>query len=683
MSETLKKTLAGFIVTFVAIGMTMAPVLALDPEIEALLLALGVPQSVIDQINADSGNTTVTTKTQATGYVYTGILKHGSTGASVIALQEAMNLCWNAGLIADGAFGAKTKTAVMNAQASFGLVADGIVGPKTAPYFESCTVKTTVVVTEDDDDMDDDNDTPSSSKDVDGEGTVDNYDLASADETEALEGEEDVEIYAVDVELDDEGDLLLQRLDVWFSNSNGASDLDPWEYFESISVTVDGDVVATEDADSSSDWSDSVASSTGSNDIAASSNKQYRMRFSDIDAHFGSDDTTRIGLEVTMVNTIDSNDQSAVWNVEIGDSNGFRWEDGTGFIFTEGAGAAALEDSFTVGNEETASIDISLSSDDPDEMVIEVDDSSDTNETLIAIYNVEETEGLDVTIDTVTVELDVDNLASPTVTITAASSVIKRLHLEVDGDIVATESVTGTTLTPTVTFDNLNWDLDGDDEADVSILADFEDTNNSARYDNGVKVQVENFAITELEDENGNDEGDITTITSPGASNTHEIRDEGIMVAFDKSSFVKTTSDTTGINETVEFTLEFDVTAFGEDMWIERTCAVGTTGTDVDAVEVSLDGDTDGSSTTCTDFDTTSGADQGTHGFEVKKGTTESFAVTILGDAGEAASAGSSVTFKARINGIGFNVGTDAVGDTVYAFDLDEFESKAVTVYDR
>jgi peptidoglycan hydrolase-like protein with peptidoglycan-binding domain len=54
-----------------------------------------------------------------------GLLKKGSGGASVSAVQRAL------GVPADGVFGAKTKAAVRAFQVRKGLVVDGIVGPQT------------------------------------------------------------------------------------------------------------------------------------------------------------------------------------------------------------------------------------------------------------------------------------------------------------------------------------------------------------------------------------------------------------------------------------------------------------------------------------------------------------------------------------------------------------------------
>jgi|GEM_PF-1082235 len=404
------------------------------------------------------------------------------------------------------------------------------------------------------------------------EGSVDSYNLGSPEDTEALEGQDDVEIYSADVELSDDGDLCLDRVDVWFSQTATASD-DPWDYFTDVSLLVNGEVVATENADSSSDWSDEE---TGHIAVAATDN-EFRMRFSGLDAGLASDETSTVSVAVSVVNTLDTADQDAVWAVEIDDASGFRYTDGTGFVFTEGAGAAVLEDTFAMGAEETAAIDLSLSSDSPDSSVIEVDEASDTNDTLLGTYNVEETEGVDVTIGTVTVGITIVDPAGG-VDPAGAGTVAKTVSLVVDGDSIGTETVPATADAETVTFDNLDWDLSGDSDSDVEVQVDLDDTNDGLRYDEGTTIKVASFAITEIDDENGNDEGDITTLTTPGAADTHELRTAGIMVDFVDSDSTRTfTADSTGEEDQGTFTIEFDVTAFGDDMYVDKGSEVGLT----------------------------------------------------------------------------------------------------------
>ena len=670
-----------------ALALTLVFAANVNPANAATMAEL---ETLIAQLQAQISGTVTTSS--STPFTWTGsLIKMGSRGAQVSALQSCMNnLGYSTGVV-DGIYGANTSVGIKAFQASKGYMVDGIVGAQTAPGFEAacngvtatpvtgtlpegCTASTGYSTTTGMKCDTTSTETPVSSMDG-TEGSVSSYSLGSPDETEALEGQSDVEIYALDVELDDEGDLRLDRVDVWFAQTFTGDEQNPWDYFKSVSLLVDGKEVASEDADSSSDWSDAAAGNIATDN--AGTDKEYRMLFSGLDEVFKANQTTVVSIAVTMVNTIDTTDQTAIWYVEIDDDSGFKFTDGTGFTFTTGGNA---EGSFGVDAEEVASIDISLSANDLDSSVLEVNDSVDTDDKTIAIFNVEEGQDLDVTIDTITAELTIVDPAGG-IDPAGVGTIVKKAYLVVDGDVIGTESVSAAADAVTVTFDNLNWDLAGKADQDVSVVVDFYDTNDSARYDNGTTITVTDFDITEIEDENGNDEGDITTLTFATDSETHELRDEGIMVSFVGSSYNKTASTTDNIDGTVEFTLEFDVTAFGDDMWVDKTCAIEDSGVDVDATEVSLDGDADFNNTSCTDFDST--GDAGTDGFEVKDGTKETFTVTILGLGGEAGADNTAVTFKARLNGIGFNVGTDAVGDTVYAFDLADYESSAVTVYDR
>lgn len=60
-----------------------------------------------------------------------GVLKAGSTGGAVRALQDGLNIATGSTLQADGDFGAATKARVVDFQRFFKLAADGVVGPKT------------------------------------------------------------------------------------------------------------------------------------------------------------------------------------------------------------------------------------------------------------------------------------------------------------------------------------------------------------------------------------------------------------------------------------------------------------------------------------------------------------------------------------------------------------------------
>lgn len=80
-----------------------------------------------------SAPTTPSTPSTSAGTYSFGsaMLKNGSTGEGVKAVQAFLNAATSAGLSVDGAFGPKTTAAVKAWQAANGLDADGLVGPMT------------------------------------------------------------------------------------------------------------------------------------------------------------------------------------------------------------------------------------------------------------------------------------------------------------------------------------------------------------------------------------------------------------------------------------------------------------------------------------------------------------------------------------------------------------------------
>ena len=66
-----------------------------------------------------------------------GILRAGSTGKPVKALQQQLNTVMSSGLAVDGSFGPLTKAALENFQRKFGLTVDGEYGPHSAAMMKA------------------------------------------------------------------------------------------------------------------------------------------------------------------------------------------------------------------------------------------------------------------------------------------------------------------------------------------------------------------------------------------------------------------------------------------------------------------------------------------------------------------------------------------------------------------
>lgn len=517
------------------------------------------------------------------------------------------------------------------------------------------------------------------------EGSVNTTSAASPEDTEALEGESDVEIYAVDVELNDDGDLCLDRVDLWFSQTATASD-DPWDYFTDVSLLVNGEVIDTMDADSSSDWTEEANAGGGDTNgelATAATDNEFRIRFSGLDAGLASDETTTISVAVSMVNNLDSEDEDAVWVVEIDDDAGLRLTDGTGFTFTqELSSTTTMEDSFTTGAEQAATLSLSLADDTPDSSVVEISKTADTNDVHISTYTIEEDEGVDVNISEIKVDIEISDPAGG-VDPAGAGTIVRRAYLVIDGDVVGTETVAATGDNVVVTFDGLDIDVDGDSEVDVEVHVDIDDTNESAtpdRFDEGTQVWTDDFDVTEFEDETGNDEGDSNPAAVTTNGEAHELRTEGIMVEFVSQSAVKSfTADAMGEIDQGTFEITFAVTAFGDDMYIDRSTDVAVE--DCASAEADAAGqgveycyDTTGTDSDITDLSalvSAEGSETGDNAnvFQVRKDTTREVTLQLVGqpDADGAA--------QLRIESINYGTATDDTNANYYNFNLDDFKT--------
>jgi len=640
--------------------------------------------------------------TVSAAYTHTTTLRYGSTGSQVLSLQKALNshgfIVASVGAGSPGMetmyFGQLTKNAVMAFQKAKGLsMVDGIVGHQTGTALAANTgggVSTGVPL------CPNGNTTasnctmapggsvplcpngmtlasnctlsPGGSNNNNNNGSLGNDDgditgvaEISTDDSSAPEGETS-EVFGF--EFDVEGDVSVDRVDFYMEvdNSTTASD-NPDDYFSSAILMIDGDEVAELDVE---DWDQDdygVVANGGTDD------DEYRLRFSGLDEVFDDGDNPKFTLAFVTNSSIDSDDLSGNWTVEL-ENDSIRFVDGRGFSSEEGA---SLTETFGLDEEETGDLRIRASADDFESTTIEVSDEDETEKVPVFRFELEEENGVDLTVNDLRVTITTGAVSGTT----DESAVVAEAFLYHGSTELGSESVPAGGV---VTFEDIDLQIDADDTVELEVRLTFADANDFTTG-TSVSVAITSADITDAEDDNGNDEGDMD-INGSATSETHQLASEGLMVVFDESSYTKTSSDTAGVNETVEFTLEFDITAFGEDIWVEKTCIDSATpGSNTTDVVVSLDGDANGDNTTCTNLDST--GDEGTFGFQVEEGQTEHFTVTILGNGGEAGGAGNSVTFRARLESIGYNIGADAAGDLQYAFDLEDFKSAAVTVFDR
>lgn len=584
----------------------------------------------------------------------TGFLKVGSgMGAkvaqmpNVMAAQTALNACTGSNLVVDGKFGPLTTGVFKAFQASKGIAADGVIGPITAGQLAACSTTTTPGNPS----------TPSTT--INGtQGSIESSDVAASDESEINEGESDVEIYAVDFELDDDGDLAVQSVDVWFAaTTTGSESNDPTDYFKTVSLLVDGKEIKSVDADSSSDWSDD----TDGNVDTSNTGEEYRIRFTGLNFVMEADETTKLSVAVSAANTIDGDDDGETWNVAFGN---IRTIDGSGFM-SEYNESTDLEDSFTIGsNAEEADLTVREGDNSPEATVISVDESNDTNDVTIYAFEIEEDNNVDATIEEMTLTFAITD-PSGGVAVSNESAVIRRAYIYQGTNKVGDEAMTASGV---VVFDNMNIEIDGNDTEEFTVRVDLEDTNNDARYDQGTLVEVEVTSVDKAEDANGNDEDEMS-VTVSGASEEHELRTEGVMLKLISVNEERSKGDAsvTGSTDKGTFTIVFEAKAFGADQRIDKTTAEGVAASTTAGQGVLFSTTADDVVTSSLTSSTTDTEDN-SNVFELDENATRRFTLTVVVTSTDDLS-------KVVLETLNYGSATNNTNAEFYTFNLDEFKT--------
>lgn len=548
-------------------------------------------------------------------YSFTRDLTIGSTGADVTAWQNFL-ISSGHGIAAGatGYFGAQTQAATAAWQSANGVMPPaGYFGPiSRAKYNSMCSSTPTPMPGDDDDDDDDDNDFGGSDGE---EASLEDFDVSDGDDTNLEEGQEDAEVMEIEFDVED-SDVEVQRVEIVASSTGDEED--PWDVFESATLWFDGDDVATvEDLDDEDEWNEQ------------STDGEYSFRFNGVDVVVGEGETAEFIVSVTLQDNLDDLDES--WDLWVED-DGIRALDEAGI------------DQYTGDDTDMVSIDIeeaggddeltlSKSSDNPESATLEVDGDEKSDWHSIALMELEadsDTELNDFIFRVLINEAGADT--------EDYEDVVSDLVLIIDGEEYDDFSVSGTdTATATVTFDLSDEDivLGEGEEVDVEVQAEFLATTTGA-YDEGTTVTVdvpaatfddvdaegvdsgEDLAADQLE---GSFEGEVMTLRSEGIS---------IMAVSDDAerTFV---ADDAGEDDQGTFTIVFEVSAFGEDVYIDNSTPVednnGSEVTTTSSYSVSNPGD-NGSvgvlSATGGDYD------EETNSWRIADGDTAEFTLEVI-----------------------------------------------------
>ncbi len=651
----MKKFVVGFAVMALALGVAVSASAQTTSvaDLQAMIATLQAQIAALSGGSSTSGASSVT---------FTRDLTLGSSGADVTALQNWLigkGFTIPAG--ASGYFGAQTQSALARYQASAGITpASGYFGPLTRASVSATGGSTTT------------GGTTVTPKPMSGEeGQLKNIDNANAEvESVVDEGQDDVPVFGVEVEAKD-SDMSIERIDVDFTltdSANGSDNLD--DYIKEVSLVVDGKTVETQDVDEA----DINDAGEGDFSTSADENDVYSFRFTGLDIVVDEGDTAEIYVAVSAVSNVDTADEGDDWSVLIPD-DGIRAVDGAGISDTYVTGSELSEENFSVDAADAGDLSLSLDSSDNDDRVVTINENGEDDVEILRFTL--ESDTSDNNVD----EIEID-LATTTSTTTGFATVMSRLKLEVDGKVVATESVSnGAAGGATVLFENLDLDIQDGDEVEFIVTADFKDDADTREgFTFEATVDASQIVVEDAE-------GDDVTVTGDVTGGEIELRTNGISVEFVSADETRNVGQFAGDADSVDFVVVFDVTANDENVYIDGDIVGGvpapTTATDGLTWATTTDSTTGTSTTPSTSYPATLSASgstsndvttSGQKSFKIDKNQTRRFTFRVSIPAG-----GDNVNAGVKITGIKWDLDSGDAHANLYDFNLDDLKTDTLT----
>ncbi|MFA6077239.1 MAG: peptidoglycan-binding domain-containing protein [Candidatus Paceibacterota bacterium] len=582
----------------------------------------------------------------------TPTVKVGSTGVNVQCVQTIV------GATADGSFGPLTKAAVMAWQSGHNLTADGVVGPMTATAMNSGSTSANLPAGCQTGDLFSGTtglscsggssnlpagcqtgdlfsgttglscsggstpSTPSNTGPLVGtDGTISDINqLSSFNNEEVGDGANDVKVMGFDLVTSNDGDVAVKSIKLTFDGADSSGSTRVADYLDSVKILMGSTEVGV------ADMSDFNKDSTG----------VYSKTITLSGAVLRADTTTKFYVAVDAVSNLDSGDIATTadnWEVGI---NNIRYEDGSGVVTTESdLMPAAIEYNSTGDGVNISFVSYSTSADTelkislnstPVAQVVKVSATADSVSPLVILKGKLKLEGTsDVLLDSfpilfTTTESDLVEV-TPTVYLTLGTEEFS-------------ESVTGGASTETVAFDNLDYTIDAGSTVNFTVSVDLNDIQSST-FDEGTTLKAEltttlrDGASFVAENAQGDALVDATEKTGSALGEVQTFRSTGINVVL-----VGTTADVakglTTAPDVGTYTITFDVTAFGADMYIDGTKPT-LTGEDSTTLTINDPGtSTQTAVITSPTGATMTGTVDTTSRFLVTEGETERFTITSI-----------------------------------------------------
>ncbi len=623
----------------------------------------------------------------AAAQTFTANLTVGSTGPQVVALQSAlMGAGFNIPAIASGVaqpgyFGSQTLTAVKLYQASKGIPNTGFVGPLTrgalnmggtagasCPAGQVCTPINPVVTT-----------CPTgfictpigggtSTTGTTGlagtDGNIsDVQELSQYNNEEVGDGQNDIKVLGFEVEASNDGDILLKNIKLTFNgtSNSGSDNLD--DYIDGVTVWLGSTEIGSADVSAFNEDSNGIYSKT----ITLKSGTVIK-----------ADDTAKLYVSVDAAGNLDSGDLTGdAWTIAL---NSIRFEDGSGVVTTEsdaGDLSSGVSTSINFSSfSSAADTELKISDNDsPEEGIVVVDDSNDTDDVVMLIGKMKLEGTSDAVIDAIPVTLT-------TVLGGGVQSVVNSLTLKIGSEeytetvSTSTAGLTGAGLTGVITFDDLNYTLKAGETVTFTVLADVNDIE-TPNFNEGddlvISLTSANRDAMDVENEEGDQLSDSSEKSGTVTGSAQEFRTEGIGLTL-VSVIPNSSTPTSGSfpdspnNDTGLFVIKYKVTAVGDTMYLSSlpttaglTYAVDKNGTATtsNAIAATLVNNTDTNMTAVGNY-------------AIEEGKPETFTLSISVPISAAAGSGQ---YRAALTGVKWDTSDDTSMAYTYSSSLDDFKT--------
>ncbi len=494
-----------------------------------------------------------------------------------------------------------------------------------------------------------------------GAGDITVSDLSTYSGEEVGEGESNVKVLAFEVEADSGSDVRVTSVKVELQQNTGADSEDLADYADNVAIyqgsTKVGDADVDEFSEDSDLWSKSISLSN---------------------AVVRADDTESFSIAISALDNLDSGDiDTDAWDIGVAsvrfiDAEGVTTTEALTLDVTDGVDDDDVESLFDFASFTTAAdveLEVALNDDDDDineAHVINVDDTDETEDETILSFTLESTGDSDINVTEMDVNVDVTGAAN-------VDDMITAITLWHDGSEIDSASVgSGVGADETYVFDDVDENIGAGDTEEYMVKVDLKSTGD-VDLDAGdtISAQVSGTEIDlfEAEDESGEDlaAGDLVGTAVGEAS---EVRDVGIMVELtDTDAVISSTSDgTAGVSDAGTFTITFEVTAFDGDAYVDLSAPLAAGGSGEADLGVT------GTGTVVSTIDCPA-CDEGTNGFLVNEGETETFTITTN------ITATASGFFAVELDNLVYAL-TDIDGNLSYTFNLDEFKTDQIFLRD-